>query len=130
MKDLEIILENKSGNLALLGETLGAHRISLEGGGVFSNGSTAIAHFLVEDAEKAKELLQSVGIKVNRINEVLIQKLRQDVPGQLGLFCRRLADAGVNILVQYSDHSNQLIVVVDDMEKGNAVSQVWMKEWW
>jgi hypothetical protein len=130
MKDLEIILENKSGSLALLGETLGAHRISLEGGGVFSNGSTAIAHFLVEDAEKAKELLQSVGIKVNRINEVLIQKLRQDVPGQLGLFCRRLADAGVNILVQYSDHSNQLIVVVDDSKTGKKVSEEWIREWW
>jgi hypothetical protein len=130
MKDLEIVLENKAGSLALLGETLGSNRISLEGGGVFSNGSTAIAHFLVEDAERAKERLQSVGIKVNRINEVLIQKLKQDVPGQLGLFCRRLADAGVNILVQYSDHSNQLVLVVDDIEKGKKVSEEWMKEWW
>jgi len=62
-------------------------------------------------------VLAQVQIKVIAINEVLIQKLRQDVPGQLGIFCRRLADAGVNILVQYSDHSNQLIVVVDDIEQ-------------
>jgi len=130
MKDLEILLKNKPGSLALLGETLGKNKISLEGGGVFQNGGLSIAHFLVEDAEKAKDVLQIVGIKVVKINEVLIQKLRQDVPGQLGMFCRRLADAGINILVQYSDHANRLIVVVDDIEKGKLVSEQWVSEWW
>ena len=130
MKDLEIILENKPGMLALLGETLGNNKISLEGGGVFQNGKNAIAHFLVEEADKAGIVLADVGITVSRINNVVIQKLRQDVPGQLGMFCRRLADAGVNILTQYSDHSNQLIVVVDDHEKAKKISDEWMKEWW
>ncbi|HYV55530.1 MAG TPA: hypothetical protein VE933_13165 [Chitinophagaceae bacterium] len=130
MKDLEILLKNEPGSLALLGETLGKYQFSLEGGGVFANGGLSIAHFLVDDAEKAKDVLQIAGIEVLQINEVLIQKLRQDVPGQLGMFCRRLADAGINILVQYSDHANQLIVVVDDIEKGKLVSEQWMKEWW
>jgi len=130
MKDIEIILENKPGMLALLGETLGKNKISLEGGGVFQNGKNAIAHFLVEEAGKAKIALANVGITVSEINDVVIQKLRQDVPGQLGIFCRRLADAGVNILTQYSDHSNQLIVVVDDHEKAKKISDEWMKEWW
>lgn len=130
MKDLEIILENKTGQLALLGETLGKNKISLEGGGVFENGAHSIAHFLVEEAERAKVVLTEAGIKVVKINEVIIQKLRQDVPGQLGMFCRRLADADVNIKTQYSDHSNRLIVVVDDYEKAKRVSDEWMKEWW
>jgi len=130
MKDLEIILENKTGQLALLGETLGKNKISLEGGGVFENGVHSIAHFLVEEAERAKQVLAQVGIEVVKINDVIIQKLRQDVPGQLGMFCRRLSDAGVNILTQYSDHSNQLIVVVDDYETAKSVSDEWMKEWW
>jgi hypothetical protein len=128
MKDLEIILENKPGTLALLGETLGKNKISLEGGGVFQNGKESIAHFLVEEADRAKAVLENVGIKVVKINRVLIQKLRQDVPGQLGLFCRKLADAEVNILTQYSDHSNQLIVVVDNFDKGKKVSEEWMNE--
>jgi len=130
MKDLEIILENKVGMLALLGETLGNNKISLEGGGVFSNGKHAIAHFLVDEADRAKEILERAGITVSKINEVIIQKLRQDIPGQLGMFCRRLANAGVNILTQYSDHSNQLIIVADDHEKAKNVSEEWMKEWW
>ena len=130
MKDLEILLKNEPGSLALLGETLGKNKISLEGGGVFQNGSLSIAHFLVEDPEKASDVLQTAGIKVLKTNDVLIQKLRQDVPGQLGMFCRRLADAGINILVQYSDHANRLIVVVDNIEQGKTVSEQWMKEWW
>lgn len=130
MKDLEIILENRPGTLALLGETLGKNKISLEGGGVFQSGELCIAHFLVDEDEKAKEVLEEAGIQSIKINPVLIQKLRQDVPGQLGMFCRRLSDAGINILVQYSDHANQLIVVVDDFEKGKKISETWMKEWW
>ena len=130
MKDLEIILQNKAGTLALLGETLGKNKISLEGGGVFSNGEHAIAHFLVEEADRAKEVLAQAGITVEKVNDVIIQKLRQDVPGQLGLFCRKLANANINILAQYSDHSNQLIIVVDHYEKAKEVSDEWMKEWW
>ena len=130
MKDIEILLENKPGTLALMGETLGKNKISLEGGGVFHNGKISIGHFLVEEAERAKEELEKVQIKVLKISDVIILKLRQDVSGQLGMFCRKLSDANVNILTQYSDHSNQLIVVVDDYEKGKQVSEEWMKEWW
>src|SRR6476659_305324 len=130
MKDIEILLENKPGTLALMGETLSKNNISLEGGGVFQNGDVSIAHFLVEEAERAKEELAKVQINVVKISDVLIQKLRQDVQGQLGMFCRKMADANVNILTQYSDHSNQLIVVVDKYEKGKLVSEEWTKEWW
>jgi len=130
MKDIEIVFENKPGQLALMGETLGKNNISLEGGGVFYNGTHAIAHFLVAEASRAKIVLEQEGIKVTQINEVLIQKLRQDVPGQLGMFCRALAEANVNIITQYSDHDNQLIVVVDDYDKAKVVSDTWMKKWW
>ena len=130
MKDLEILLENKPGALATMGEALGNNNISLEGGGVFIHGNSSVAHFLVVEAEKASKVLAEAGIKVIRINEVLIQKLRQDVPGQLGMFCRKLADESINILAQYSDHSNQLILVVDNIKKGQEVSAQWMKEWW
>ena len=130
MQDIEILLENKPGSLALMGETLGKNNISLEGGGVFHHGNISIAHFLVEEADKAREVLEQVHINVLKISDVIIQKLRQDVPGQLGMFCRKMADANINILTQYSDHANQLIVIVDDYEKGMQVSNDWIKEWW
>ena len=129
MQDIEILLKNQPGALALMGETLGKNKISLEGGGVFQNGEISIAHFLVEEADRAKEELAKVQIEVVKINDVIIQQLRQDVAGQLGMFCRKMAEANVNILVQYSDHYNKLIVIVDDYEKGKKVSEEWIKEW-
>ena len=39
-----------------------------------------------------------------------------------------MAEAGVNIEVLYSDHDNRLILVVDDLEKGRAVSDAWTRE--
>ncbi|MBL4642675.1 MAG: amino acid-binding ACT domain-containing protein [Flavobacteriaceae bacterium] len=130
MKDIEILFKNTPGQLALMGETLGKNNISLEGGGVFQNGDYSIAHFLVKEAELAKKELEKVSIHVTKINDVIIQKLRQDVSGQLGMFCTELANANVNILIQYSDHNNLLIMVVDDYEKGKQVSNKWMKKWW
>jgi len=52
-------------------------------------------------------------------------RLRQDEAGQLGKIARRMADAGVNIEVLYSDHENRLILVVDDYERGKQVSDAW-----
>ncbi|MXV50733.1 amino acid-binding ACT domain-containing protein [Pedobacter sp. HMF7647] len=130
MYDIEIVLENRPGSLALMGEILGTNNISLEGGGVFAGNEKSTAHFLIMEPEKARKVLGDAGFDVLAINEVIIQKLRQDLPGQLGLFCRRLADENVNILVQYSDHANQLILVVDNPEKARAVSDKWMKEFW
>lgn len=128
MKNLSIELENKPGALALMGELLGQAGVSLEGGGVFVHNNVGYAHFLMENAEKGKAVLEERGVKVTAIHEVLIQKLNQDMPGQLGMICRAMQEAGVNILVQYSNHDNQLVLVVDDYKKGKAVSDNWEKK--
>jgi hypothetical protein len=127
MKDIAIHLKDNPGALAEMGETLGAAGVSLEGGGVFVHNGKGIAHFLVADAEKAKQALEAKTISVAGINDVLIQKLDQDMPGQLGKICRLMAKNNINILVQYSDHYNQLVLVVDDHEKGKLISANWAK---
>ncbi len=127
MKDLEIQLENTPGALATMGELLASANVSLEGGGAWLSANNGIAHFLVKDAEAAKDALLSKGISVNKINNVLIQRLKQDIPGQLGKFTRKIEEAGINIEVLYSDHDNQLILVVDDYEKGKVISENWTK---
>ena len=127
MKDLEIVLEDHPGALAQMGEALAHAGISIEGGGAWVVGKNGVAHFLFEDATAAKKALERCGIKVVGENEILIQKLKQDIPGQLGKITRMMQQAGVNIKVLYSDHSNQLILVVDDIEKGRLVSESWTK---
>ena len=56
---------------------------------------------------------------------MLVRKLDQERPGELGRIAAALGEAGVNILTQYSDHSNRLILVVDDREKAAAATTQW-----
>jgi hypothetical protein len=125
MRDLAIRLENRPGALAEMGEALGHAGVSVEGGGGFVVDGKGIAHFLFEDTTAARKALEEKGIEVLADREVLVQRLKQDQPGQLGKISRLMADAGVNIEVIYSDHQNQLILVVDDVEKGRTVSDAW-----
>ena len=127
MKDLAIALDDRPGALAEMGDALGRAGVSIEGGGAWVVNGAGVAHFLFEDGEAARNALEAAGITVLAVNDVLVQRLNQSEPGQLGKLTRRMADAGVNIEVLYSDHDHQLILVVDDYEKGKAVSEAWTK---
>ena len=122
MKDLEISLDDHPGALAEMGEALASAGVSVEGGGAWVVGNQGVAHFLFEDSVVARKVLEKKGIEVTRENEIIVQRLKQDQPGQLGKIARLMQQAGVNIKVIYSDHHNQLILVVDDFEKGQIVS--------
>lgn len=128
LKDLAIELENRPGALARMGEALGNAGVSIEGGGAWVVGDAGVAHFLFTDAPAARRALESAGIVVRVEREVVVQRLQQGVPGQLGMLTRRMADAGVNIEVLYSDHDHQLILVVDDVTRGRAVADAWARQ--
>lgn len=125
MKDLSIALENRPGALADMAQVLGRAGLSIEGGGAWTMGDAGIAHFLFADAAAARRVLERSGILVVSEREVLVQRLKQEIPGQLGLIARRMADAGVNIEAMYSDHDHRLILVVDELRKGRQVSEAW-----
>jgi hypothetical protein len=128
MKDLTIALENRPGALAEMGEALGRAGVSVEGGGAFVVNGNGVAHFLFVDGAAARRALEAARIRVLDEREVLVQRLNQDEPGQLGKISRRMAEAGVNIEVIYSDHEHQLILVVDDLARGREVSEAWARE--
>ena len=128
IKDLTIELDNRPGALAEMGEALGRAGVSIEGGGAWVVDGRGVAHFLFVDASAARAALEQAGIRVIAEREVVVQRLKQAVPGQLGQLTRRMADAGVNIEVLYSDHDHQLILVVDDVEQGRRVAEQWSRE--
>ncbi|MDQ2976266.1 MAG: amino acid-binding ACT domain-containing protein [Acidobacteriota bacterium] len=128
MKDLTIELENRPGALAEMGDALGRAGVSIEGGGAFVVNDRGVAHFLFADGAAARSALQAAGIRVLAERDVLVQRLNQAEPGQLGRISRLMAEAGVNIEILYSDHDHQLILVVDDLAKGRAVSEAWTRE--
>ncbi len=125
MRDLAIELERRPGALAELGEALARSGVSIEGGGVFAAGSVGLAHFLFTDPDAARAALERAGLSVVGDREILLARLRQDEPGQLGRIARWLAEAGVDIEVQYSDHQGNLVLVVDDLARGRAVVERW-----
>jgi hypothetical protein len=128
MIDLTIELDDRPGALAEMGRALGQAGVSIEGGGMWVVDGRGVAHFLVHDGAAARAALQRAGIAVLAERPVLILRLNQDVPGQLGELTGRMAEAGVNIAVQYSDHAGQLILVVDDARRGRSVSEAWTRE--
>jgi hypothetical protein len=134
MQDVTIELEDRKGALAEMGEALGRAGVSIEGGGAWivpadgAKGDHGAAHFLFADGAAARAALEDAGIRVLAVREVVVQRLRQGEPGQLGKITRRMAEAGVNIEVLYSDHENQLILVVDDIVKGRHVANCWRCE--
>jgi len=128
MKDLSIALENRPGALADMGEALGRAGVSVEGGGAWVVDGEGVAHFLFADGAAARQALESAGIRVVAEREVVVQRLKQAVPGQLGALTRRMAEAGVNIEVLYSDHDHQLVLVVDDLVRGREVARAWSQE--
>jgi hypothetical protein len=128
MKDLTIALENRPGALAEMGEALGRAGVSIEGGGAFVVNGQGIGHFLFENEAAARAALETAGIRVVEERDVLVQRLSQAEPGQLGKISRRMAQAGVNIEILYSDHDHQLILVVDDIAKARVVSEAWARE--
>ena len=98
MFDIHVILQNSPGTLSRLTTLLGRHGIGLEGGGLFSFGEQSHAHFLVEEGERARAVLEAGGIAV---------------------------EAGINILVQYSDHANQLILITDNNRSAAGLTTEW-----
>ena len=125
MFDLEIELPNTPGSLSDMGNVLGQSGVSVEGGGAWVVGDVGVAHFLFVDGDKANRVLSDAGFRVLACREVVTVRLKQDVPGQLGMLTGRMAESGVNIHTLYSDHDNQLIVVPDDLEKARVVAREW-----
>lgn len=117
----EIVVQTKDepGTLAGVGELLGNSGVNIEtlaASNVFGSG---VVHIVVDDGEDAAELLRSNGYKVISCRSVMTATL-DDSPGALGQYCRRLADAGVEISAAYmakrAGGESELIFAVDDLE--------------
>jgi hypothetical protein len=114
--DLTVILENRPGTLADLGEALGKAGINMDGlCGVPCAGEDAV-HVLVADGAAARRVLAAAGFEVRAERPVLLVQVANR-PGELGRVCRQIANAGVNIDLVYPTSGTVLAVGVDDLDK-------------
>jgi hypothetical protein len=118
-KDLTVILQDRPGTIADMGEALGKAGINIMGGCGIPCEGVGVLHILVEDAVAARKVLEGSGIEVRGEREVLMLDI-EDTPGELGRITRRIAEAGVNIDLLYLVADQKLALGVDDLEKARA----------
>ena len=126
MKDIAVILENRPGALADMGEILGKNGINMEGLCGIPLNDEAIIHILVEDETVARYVLESAGFKVSAVREVLVLDIGHIAgkPGSGGKMARKIGNVGVNIDLIYLAEHNKIVVGVDDIKRArNALAK-------
>ncbi len=118
-KDLTIVLENRPGTGADVGEALGKAGISMGGMCGFPCEGRGVFHVLVEDGAGARRVLEEGGMEVSGEREVLVLEV-EDRPGVFGEIARKIANAGVNVDLCYVASGTRLVIGADDLEKARA----------
>jgi hypothetical protein len=119
-KDLTVIMEDRPGKLADLGEATGRAGINIDGLCAVVGDGRGFIHILVEDADAARKALEEAGIDVADEREAVIVDLH-DKPGAMGEIARDLAEAGVNIDVAYTIFTGvRLVILTEDVDKARA----------
>ncbi|HEX9121751.1 MAG TPA: ACT domain-containing protein [Actinomycetota bacterium] len=117
--DLTIVVEDRPGELARVGEALGGAGVNIEGLAGFGFEGRGVIHVLVEDAAAARAALEGAGIAVSGAADALVMPVEADVdrPGALGEMARKVADAGINFSAVYLATKNRAVAVTTDNAK-------------
>jgi hypothetical protein len=119
LEEIVLTVEDRPGILAELGELLGGAGVNIETLSASSFDGRGVIHLVVDDGEDAGELLASKGFRVEMSRPVLTTTL-DDRPGELGRYCKRLSDQGVQISAAYvvkrGQGETELLFAVDDLE--------------
>jgi len=125
LTEVVVELEDRIGALADLGELLGGEGVNIRALAVVRVAQArALAHLIVEPADVAVRVLREHDVVPERVREVLSVTL-EDEPGALGRYCRRLADASINLEAVYlageHDGSKELVLAVSDLQAARQV---------
>jgi hypothetical protein len=121
-KDLTVVLQDRPGELARLGEATGRAGVSIQGMCAFTGEGRGIIHLLFDDgsAPAARRALEEAGMGVADEREVLVIDV-VDRPGSLGGLARALGEANVNIELAYTTFGGiKLVVATDDVDSARA----------
>lgn len=116
VKQLSLFLENKPGHVYQICKALGDARINIHTLALADTNQFGILRVMVEDAEKAYEILTKEGFVV-KVTEVLAVKI-EDIPGSLAMVCKILSEADVNVEYAYAFASRHIFLYrVSDNQK-------------
>jgi hypothetical protein len=121
-KDLTVVLQDRPGELARLGQATGSVGVNIQGMCAFAGEGRGIIHVLVDDAQAtaARRAVEDAEMGVADEREVLVVDI-QDRPGTLGELARTLGEANVNIELVYTTFGGiKLVIATDDLESARA----------
>jgi len=121
--DVMVVLDDRPGELARLGEVAGAAGVNLDGFAAFTGEGKGVVHVLVADErlDALSTALDAAGMAIADQREVFVVNIA-DEPGALGEVSRRLADANVNVDLAYTTFGGVRVVFgTDDVRSARAV---------
>ena len=120
--DLTVVLEDRAGQLAHVGEALGDAGVNVEGFCATTQDGLGIVHVLVENAMLAQNALILADLKVEGESDAVVIDLSDEADrhGALGRMAGKVASAGVNISIAYVATRNRGVLVTSDNEKARA----------
>ncbi|MCF7838079.1 MAG: ACT domain-containing protein [Candidatus Marinimicrobia bacterium] len=124
IKQLSVFVENRAGRLADVATRLGEARINIRALSVADTADFGILRLIVDDVDRARQLLAEAGYTVTLTDVLAIQVA--DQPGGLAAVLRALEEAGLNVEYLYAfvpRTAGQAVVVFrfDDPERAVAV---------
>ena len=124
--DLTVVLDDRAGQLAHMGEALGDAGVNIEAFCATTDDGAGIVHVLVENAMVAQNALILADIKIEgEADAVVIDLTAEEAgrPGALGRMAGRVATAGINISVAYLATRDRAVLVTSDNEKAREALQ-------
>ena len=117
--DLTLLVQDRPGALADVGEALGNAGINMEGLCGTGGDGRGIIHVCVQDGAAARTALEAAGITVHEANEAILSEpfTGADEPGAMGRMARAIADAGINVRALYLATGDRGVMVTDDNAK-------------
>lgn len=121
-RDLTVVLQDRPGELARLGEATGQAGVNIQGMCALTGEGRGVIHLLFEDdvAATARSALEEAGMGIADDREVLVIDV-SDQPGTLGGLARALGEANVNIELAYTTFGGiKLVIATDDVDSARA----------
>ncbi len=119
---LTVYLDNREGTLASLAQFLGRHGVNIHGLTLADTEGHGYVRMIVDDTEKARQLVEDSG-ELAAIREVLLIRLANQ-PGQLGRVLAALAARHLNMEYGYSTGGpggeKGLVLVPSDLDEAVA----------
>jgi hypothetical protein len=113
--DLTVILQDRPGELARVGEVAGSAGVNIRGLAAMTGEGRGIVHVLIDDdaLAAARAALTAADLRIADEREVLVVDVA-DRPGSLGELARTLAEASVNVDLAYTTFGAVRVVIATD----------------